>query len=92
MSSSKYDTEQWELSGYLSWKPKRRVSECGYCKGCGKVGGGFKDIDGARTCPECHGTGNILINPDTPEPVVPPDLSEHMRRAWWDFHNTEDEQ
>lgn len=87
MSSSKYDTDQWMLGAFLQWKPKMRAVTCDHCNGTGSVGGHFKDLDGPQQCPKCFGTGIVNVRPDTPEPAIPEELREHMRRAWWDFHN-----
>jgi DnaJ-class molecular chaperone len=81
------ENEDWKLHAFLDWKPKMKSVECPRCDGRGEVGGGFKDIDGPRPCPDCHGSGIKLVSPTSPQPEIPPDLLEHMRRAWWDWHN-----
>lgn len=84
-----YNTKDWELHAFLDWKELRHDEECTCCHGRGKVGGGFKDIDGPRQCPTCYGRGVVSKGPTTPRPELPPALVEHMRRAWWDFMNKE---
>ena len=44
-------------------------------------------IDDARQCTDCNGTGHVSKGSTTQKPDVPTELLEHMRRAWWDFHN-----
>lgn len=82
-----FNTKDWELHAFLDWKQKQHSVECPRCNGEREVGGGFKDIDGRRQCPECWGRGFVLKGATTPKPEIPPDLVEHMRRAWWDFHH-----
>lgn len=87
MSKFTHNTEDWELKAYLDWRPKYHTVECDYCGGRGTVGGGFKDIDGERQCPTCYGRGSVDCAPATEKPQIPEALIEHMRRAWWDYHN-----
>lgn len=79
------ETEDWKLGCFMEWRPKHKTISCQYCGGRGEVGGGFKDLDGPRPCPECHGTRIRTVAPTSPPPELPPSLVEHMRRAWWDF-------
>lgn len=81
------ETEDWKLSCFLDWKPKKHQITCPYCNGKGEVGGGFKDIDGPRQCPECFGSRHVTKGPSTVMPAIPEALREHMRRAWWDYFN-----
>ena len=81
------ETDDWKLGAYMEWRPKHHSEECAHCRGRGKVGGGFKDMDGSRQCTSCYGTGNVSKPPKTPIPDLPPALVEHLRRAWWDFLN-----
>lgn len=82
------ETDEWKLAAFIEWRPKPIRLTCKGCGGSGKVGGGFKDMDGERDCPDCWGRGWKEGNPTTQQPEVPPELVEHMRRAWWDyFHN-----
>lgn len=87
MAKFTYNTEDWELHAFLDWKPKQHTEECPDCYGKGTVGGGFKDIDGSRQCSTCCGTGRVTRAPTTPKPEMPAELVEHLRRAWWVFHN-----
>ncbi len=81
------ETEDWKLGAFIEWRPKPKSIECPNCHGEGTVGGGFKDIDGPRVCPECWGRRFKLVHPTSQQPEIPADLLEHMRRAWWDFVN-----
>lgn len=81
------ETENWKLDAFLEWKPKSKTVECSGCNGTGETGGGFKSIDGAVVCVKCNGSGHVLVFPMEQAPEIPKDLKEHMRRAWWDFHN-----
>ena len=89
MPKTTYDTEDWHLGLFMDWTPKSRTVKCTTCDGSGKIGGGFKWIGEQEVCPDCNGTGYVVKGPDTPKPELPLDLREHMRRAWWDFHNKE---
>ena len=79
------ETDDWKLGCFMDWRPKRRAIGCEYCLGTGEVGGGFKSLDGPQQCPKCFGTKSVLISPTGAAPPIPPELREHMRRAWWDF-------
>ena len=81
------ETDEWKLQCFLDWRPKYKDAPCPVCRGRGTVGGGFKDIDGPMDCPKCLGRGVTTVAPTSRPPAVPPELSEHMRRAWWDFFN-----
>ena len=81
------ETADWKLGCYMEWRPKHHQEYCPACHGSGEVGGGFKDIEGARPCTNCHGTGKVTKPPSTPMPELPKLLVEHMRRAWFDFNN-----
>ena len=81
------ETADWKLGCYMEWRPKHHQEDCPACHGSGEVGGGFKDIEGARPCTNCHGTGKVTKPPSTPMPELPKLLVEHMRRAWFDFNN-----
>lgn len=85
MTISIVENEEWKLGCFLDWRPKVKSIDCPHCQGKGGVGGGFKDLDGPRECDECSGTGIKRINPTSQPPEIPPELREHMRRAWWDF-------
>lgn len=85
--STQKETDEWKLAAFVEWRPKPVQITCNCCKGSGKVGGGFKDMDGKRDCPECWGRGWKEGHPTSQKPEVPPELVEHMRRAWWDFFN-----
>jgi hypothetical protein len=71
----------------MEWRPKHHAIACPRCNGRGEVGGGFKDLDGPQTCPQCFGTKIKSVGPTTEKPELPKELVEHMRRAWWDFTN-----
>ena len=71
----------------MEWREKHKRIECPHCRGTGEVGGGFKDLDGARPCPECHGTRVKLVAPKTTPPDIPTELRDHMRRAWSSFNS-----
>ena len=79
------ETEDWKLGCYLEWREKHHQEDCPNCHGTGQVGGGFKDIEGARPCSKCYGTGKVTKPPESRMPEIPPDLREHLRRAWYDF-------
>lgn len=81
------ETEDWKLDCFLQWKPKSKTVECSTCNGTGKTGGGFKSIDGAVVCSTCNGSRHVLVHPSGKPPKIPEDLTEYMRRAWWDFHH-----
>lgn len=78
------DTKDWRLVAFLNFKcltPQTSI-DCPCCNGRGEVGGGFKDMDGPRPCPECFGSRvKWSGGPTTPKPTVPPLLVEHMRKA-----------
>ena len=79
------ETEDWRLGAWIDWKPKKEPYDipCPCCSGKGEVGGGFKDLDGPRECPQCFGRRRIRHpGPTEPKPEVPADLIEHMRKAW----------
>lgn len=85
---SPLDTDDWKLSAHIMWRPKRipKRADCDYCSGTGKIGGGFKSFDGPEDCPRCFGTGKgAEIDPLAPEPPIPPELVQHMRKAWEEF-------
>lgn len=84
------ETDDWKLDAFLDWTPKYRSVVCTHCDGTGKVGGGLKSIDGARTCSDCRGAGRTIEDPKTPMPDIPPKIKEHLRRAWFDYVNKED--
>ena len=82
------ETDDWKLGCFMEWRPKWHAIACPYCGGKGEVGGGFKDLDGPRPCPECFGMKVKSVPPTTEAPELPAELREHMRRAWFDFlHN-----
>lgn len=83
--NSLIETDDWKLGCFMEWRAKPKVVECSYCNGSGEIGGGFKDIDGPRTCPECFGSKVKRVHPTSKQPEIPEDLREHMRRAWFDF-------
>ena len=89
MSAVQSETGEWQLKCFMEWVEKPMEQECPDCNGRGYVGGGFKSISGEETCHSCSGRGRIRKRPTTPPPELPKDLIEHMRRAWWDFHNKE---
>ena len=84
---SEVETDKWKLGCFMEWRPKHRAIDCPSCNGRGEVGGGFKDIEGSRPCPECFGTKIKSVGPTSEKPELPAALVEHMRRAWWDFVN-----
>ena len=79
------ENDDWKLGCFMEWRPKNHTIDCPDCHGRGEVGGGFKDLDGPQTCPSCFGTKIKAVGPTTEKPELPPELVEHMRRAWWDF-------
>ncbi len=86
----KIENEDWKLGLFMEWRPKNHYEDCTYCFGNGEIGGGLGDLDGPRPCPVCHGMKVISKGPTTEKPELPPDLVEHLRRAWWDFLNKKD--
>jgi len=87
INETKLETEDWQLSCYLEWRPKNHQEKCEYCDGKGKVGGGFGYLEEAQQCDRCHGLKTVTKGPRTPRPELPKKLIEHMRRAWWDYFN-----
>lgn len=86
--SSPLDTEGWKLASTVQWVAKKKPigSVCSYCNGNGEVGGGFKDMDGPRQCPECFGSGRKTVYPDLGEhPEIPPELIAALRKAWLEY-------
>lgn len=83
------ETTDWKLGCFLDWRAKSHSETCPTCKGNRTVGGGFKDLDGPQECPTCFGIGSVTKGPTTLKPELPKALVEHMRRAWWDFFNSE---
>ena len=79
------ENDDWKLGCFMEWRPKNHTIACPACNGRGEVGGGFKDLDGSQPCHSCSGTKIKVVGPTTAEPDLPPELVEHMRRAWWDF-------
>lgn len=79
--SSPIDTGDWSLSAYMDWKPAKEREDCS-CGGKGVIGGHFKDMEGPRTCPDCHGMGTKVFYPKTKKPEIPKELIEHLRNAW----------
>jgi DnaJ-class molecular chaperone len=80
--SSPIDNDDWCLSAYMDWKPSKSYVVCECCNGKGKVGGGFKDMEGPRDCDRCSGTGRHGFYPKSVKPEIPKELMEHMRKAW----------
>lgn len=88
MRENTLDNEDWHLAIHAEWVPKKAPYSitCPGCRGRGEVGGGFKDIDGPRTCSQCFGSRVVTHpGPDTPQPQVPEELVRHMRAAYKDF-------
>lgn len=83
-----YETDEWRLSVYIDWKPKFVDIQCPACSGYGTVGGGFKDLDGTRECPQCFGRKYVSKGPSGKAPEVPPELLSAMRLAWADHLGT----
>lgn len=83
----KIETPEWKLKVFFDWVPKYSSEPCAYCNGSGEIGGGFKSISGAESCPKCHGSRSVLVEPKNLPPKIPDDLVEHMRRAFWDYTN-----
>lgn len=81
------ETDEWKLHAYIEWRPKPISVVCSSCNGKGTIGGGFKDLDGPRECPDCWGSGMKTVSAKSNQPEVPSDLVEHMRRAWYDYFN-----
>jgi hypothetical protein len=88
---SPLDTEEWQLSAFIDWKRKKPLvtHPCEYCNGRGKVGGGFKSLDGPQDCPECFGTRVGRTEPGEPRPEIPEALIDHMRKAWQQYFKGE---
>jgi hypothetical protein len=80
------ETKDWWLDVEVGWKPKQydtRV-DCVRCGGSGAIGGGFKDMDGRRDCPDCCGRGwnyTCIDREERPE-QLPEGLVEHLRKAF----------
>ena len=83
------ETEDWKLSCYMEWRPKSKKITCPTCLGKGETGGHFKDLDGPQICNSCWGTKIKIVHAEGKPPELPPKLREHMRRAWFDFLHSE---
>lgn len=83
------ETDDWKLGCFMDWQPKNHSEDCPTCKGKGEIGGGLGWMDDDKTCPDCHGMRFVTKGPRTPKPALPKAVVEHMRRAWWDFFNKE---
>lgn len=81
------ENEDWKIGAFLEWRPKPKVIKCPVCIGKGVVGGGLADLDGERECPECLGSGNKTLLPNSSPPEIPLGLKEHLRRAFFDYVN-----
>jgi len=86
--SSSVETDDWKIGCFIDWNPKRHLKTCPRCLGSGEVGGGLGDVDNPHTCPECLGVKIIVVGPTSPKPEIPEALIEHMRKAWWDYMET----
>lgn len=83
--SSPIDNKEWALKCYMDWVPAKDTEVCKDCGGKGTVGGGFKDMDGPRTCPTCFGRGSRNFHPKSKKPEIPLEVIEHMKKAWIDY-------
>lgn len=90
MAKFTHDTEDWELHACLDWKEKYHKEDCSRCGGTGQKGRMFCDYSDDRQCEDCCGRGWNSVRPKTPRPELPQPLLEHLRRAWWDYHNPKD--
>ena len=83
------ENEDWVLRVKFEWQSKPKQINCSVCNGKGFVGGGMFSLDNNKeNCNSCGGRGKVSKSPDfLTRPVVPPELVEHMRRAYWDFVN-----
>jgi hypothetical protein len=87
-----YQTDDWKLGAYLQWRPLAKVLDCPRCQGRREVGGGFKDLDGIRQCPECFGAGIKTVLPDeSTKPPVPADLAHALHAVWKDYFGLRDD-
>ena len=78
------ETDQWQLTGYFKWVPKRPDTKqtCRHCKGSGY--NSFTD----EKCFECSGNGFYYTHNTTePEPKMDKGLIEHMRQAFKDYND-----
>lgn len=89
MSKFTHNTEDWELHACLDWRRKWKTIECDQCSGSGKQPLGLRQsyYGDDTTCTGCFGKGTVSRQSTSPEPPIPSALVEHMRRAWWDYHN-----
>lgn len=94
LSSNKFthNTEDWELHACLDWQRKWHIVECDQCHGSGVQPRGLRDsyYGDDTTCSRCFGKGAREVQSTSPKPPIPSALIEHMRRAWWDYHNPKD--
>lgn len=92
MSRFTHNTEDWELHACLDWQRKWKTVECDRCNGTGVTPLGLRDnyYGDDTTCDSCQGRGTREVQSTSPKPPIPAALIEHMRRAWWDYHNPKD--
>jgi hypothetical protein len=86
--SGPFDTDEWRLVMHADFKPINPpvFVKCERCNGTGEIGGHFKDLDGERTCPDCHGIrGHWRGGPSSEKPEVPRALIDHMRKAYLEY-------
>ncbi len=88
MSRITHNTDDWELHACLDWRRKWHTVKCEQCSGSGRQPRGMRDYgDDDYTCSSCLGRGTKQKESTSPKPEIPKELLEHMRRAWWDYHN-----
>lgn len=61
-----------------------KQTKCEHCHGQGKVGGGFKSLEGPQPCPHCEYSSGWNTDYSTlePKPDLPEDLILHLRNAF----------
>ncbi len=83
------DTEEWRVSSYLDYVPKKthEYVECTNCGGSGTIGGGFKWIGEPETCTFCHGSGlaTKYVYPKEPKPELPQEFVDWMKKAYLEY-------
>ncbi len=75
---------QYTLGFKLGWALKPEYPSqvmCQRCRGKGKTGGGFHDLDEPKDCTTCWGAGTVPNTEITATPLLPPDYFQHMKKA-----------
>ena len=83
------NTEEWKISAYLEYVPKKTGEDvqCDRCNGKGTLGGGFKFLDDPEPCDKCFGKRTMWQRtyPKESKPKLPQELLDHMRKAYLEY-------